>query len=121
MAVRWAIQTWKRTSILQRSGLPQCREVELRIVPDTFISDVIAKPVNVLESSRAVNVTTTIDSLLRSNSKIDVITQIRDINRVVKSTSQTISIGGGSNEITFSVVLPIETDIELWQLDNRKL
>jgi beta-galactosidase len=86
-------------------------------VPSSSISDVFAKPVNVLNSSREVVVEYTIDSATAPG-KIQVLS-LQDAGRALSQATQTNSIfQSGNQTFTLNITAP---NIELWSLDTPKL
>ncbi len=93
------------------------RDVQLRVVNETFIENVFAKPKNVLEKDRSVNV-----KVFLSNAEartpvraITIHTELRDGETVIAANSKTVNSGIAEIELTN---LP---NIELWELDGPKL
>ncbi|KFY17626.1 hypothetical protein V492_00521 [Pseudogymnoascus sp. VKM F-4246] len=94
------------------------RDVALRTVPSSFISDVFAKPVNVLKSSREVVVEYTIDSA-KAPGRVNILSQLKDGNKILSKVTQTNTISESGNQ-TFA--LNISTPhVELWSPDSPKL
>jgi beta-galactosidase len=103
---------------LQPGGI--YRNVALRIVPAVHISDVFAKPTNVLGPSPGVDVQLTIDAGAPVTGPVAVSAVVRDGSRVLGSASGTISV---SSSGTFPVTLSVGglSGITLWSPDTPKL
>jgi beta-galactosidase len=97
-----------------------CRSVSLAALPQVFISDVHAKPVNVLQPGRTVDVTVTLNAAasLRTPCKIKV--ELTDAGSPVAAAEQSVSIaeeGGKAVSLTLSNL----GDIKLWDTDSPHL
>jgi beta-galactosidase len=94
------------------------RDVALRTVPSSFISDVFAKPVDVLTSIRQVVVEYTIDSATAPH-QIQVHSQLLEHGKLLSQTTQTSSISQPGNEtFTLNISAP---DVQLLSPDSPKL
>lgn len=94
------------------------RDVALRTVPSSFISDVFAKPINVLSASPQVVVESTIDSA-KAPGQIQVSSQLQDAGKVLSQTTQTWTISQpGNSTFTLNISAP---NVELWSPDSPKL
>jgi beta-galactosidase len=94
------------------------RDVALRTVPSSFISDVFAKPVNVLNSSRAVVVETTIDSA-KAPGQIQIHLELQDSGKVLYQTTEAAIISeAGNKTLMFNLSAP---NVQLWSPDSPKL
>ena len=97
------------------------REVQLRVVPQVFISDVFAKPVNVLDaSSRQLDVEYTLDAAVVPSGSASVAVEVLDGSRVVASASAPVTISA-AGQVTGTVTVSDLSDITLWDPDNPKL
>lgn len=95
------------------------RDVALRTVPSSFISDVFAKPVNVLDSSsRQVEVESTIDST-QAAGQIQINSQLQDAGKVLSQTTKAFTVSQPGNS-TFTVNVPAP-NVELWSPDSPNL
>jgi beta-galactosidase len=94
------------------------RDVTLRVVPDTFISDVFAKPVNVL-TNPALDVLVTVNSLHPPSKRLTLTVELLDAGRVVSSRTVEQRIVPGGNAI--AVDLTGLSGIELWSPGTPKL
>ncbi len=90
------------------------RDVQLRAVPETFIENVFAKPMNVLRKDRSVKVAVYLGGTAESGASLTV--ELRDGKRTIAS---------GSSELARTEVHEITLndlgDIELWEIDKPKL
>ena len=94
------------------------RDVSLRSVPSSFISDIFAKPADVLSKSPQVVVECQIESA-KAPGKVKVLSQLVDGERIISHTTQSQAISQPGNEtVTFNVSAP---DIKLWSPDSPKL
>jgi beta-galactosidase len=97
------------------------REVQLRVVPQVFISDVFAKPVNVLDaSSRQLDVEYTLDAAVVPPGSASIAVEVLDGTRVVASASAPVAISA-TGQVTGTVTVPGLSDITLWDVGNPKL
>ena len=94
------------------------REVSLRAVPEVHLQNIFAKPVNVLEDSRRVDVKCFLSEHAGSTRPaLTLKVELRDGNRVLASASQEVPASGGAHTLTLSNLGPID----LWDLDHPKL
>lgn len=91
------------------------REVEIRAVPQAFIGNVFAKPVNVLKDNRSVNVKVFLEG---SQTNIKLTAELRDGGKVIASNSQTVANAG---QATYELNLNNIGTVELWDIKNPKL
>jgi beta-galactosidase len=97
------------------------REAWLRMVPQVFIADVFAKPVNVLDpATRQVDVQVTVDAAVVPQGSVRLVADLRDGARTVASASVPVTISA-AGQTTLSVTLARLPDITLWDIDNPKL
>lgn len=89
------------------------REARLRVVPRGFIENVYAKPVRVLEDSRALNVKCFLNGVA-PGAKLAV--ELREGDRVMASGNATVS-GTGAVEISIGGL----RGVQLWSLKQPKL
>src|SRR3712207_2519067 len=95
------------------------REVALRLVSDTFIEDVFAKPMNVLGKDRRVDVRCFFDGRRVPGAPLTLTAELRDGERVVASTSREVPPEEASS---FSdLVLDDVGSVELWDVAQPKL
>lgn len=94
--------------------------VELRIVPRTFISDVFAKPVNVLSSARRLEIKCTVDAATASEGVFRLEVSLWSDEGRIAVTSQGFDlVKRGEHEISLS--LTDLKDISLWDIDAPHL
>ena len=103
---------------LQPGGI--YRDVALRVVPEVFLSDVFAKPVNVLTASRSVQVQATIDSAAVPPGPVTVSSQLTDGSQVLASGGITGRITRAGQAVA-TVKLGGIDDVALWSPDSPKL
>jgi beta-galactosidase len=97
------------------------REVQLRVVPQVFISDVFAKAVNVLDaSSRQLDVEYTLDAAVVPSGSASIAVEVLDGTTVVASASAPVTISA-AGQVTGTVTVSGLADITLWDPDNPKL
>jgi beta-galactosidase len=98
------------------------RELSLRIVPDTFIDNIFAKPKNVLTPHPTLDVDCFIQRLGTSREPLMVEVTLRDGNRVLSKGNQRLPSSGPTNEPTpYTVHLENLGDIKLWDLEHPTL
>jgi beta-galactosidase len=99
------------------------RDVRLRVVPQVFVADVFAKPVNVLDAAaRQAVVQVTVDAAAASAlvSAAEVAVELRDGDRVIAAGRVPVEITGPGQR-TVTVTLSGLDDITLWDTDRPKL
>ncbi|HWF17689.1 MAG TPA: glycoside hydrolase family 2 TIM barrel-domain containing protein, partial [Verrucomicrobiae bacterium] len=103
---------------LQPGGIPG--SVTLRAVPQIFISDVFAKPVNVLELYRSVEVTCLIDAALMPEKPLSVRVDMLDGHKRIATVSEPLATNkAGVSEI--KLTLSNLGNVKLWDVDAPKL
>jgi len=90
------------------------RDVQIRAVPDTYIDNVFAKPVNVLTNDRGVNVRVYVRGKTEGN--LELTAELRDGDRLIATGSKNL-VGTESQDI----VLTNLSQIDLWDIDKPKL
>jgi beta-galactosidase len=103
---------------LQPGGI--YRDVRLRVVPEAFISDVFAKPLDVLTPHRRVEVACTVDSGRLPRSSLPLTVDLLDGASTLASGSATLPISPGGHA-TAQVSLTRLGDVTLWGPDTPKL
>ncbi|HVX44571.1 MAG TPA: glycoside hydrolase family 2 TIM barrel-domain containing protein [Mycobacteriales bacterium] len=101
----------KSVDYLQPAGI--YREVSLRTVPAVFVSDVFAKPVDVLSDSRRVEVEVSIDGTPGGAASVQV-----DLSRHGRPVAITTAPVNGSSA---TATLRDLGEIELWDVDSPNL
>lgn len=96
------------------------RGVSLRIVPEIFLSDVFAKPVAVLESSRRLEINCTLDSRRNSPADLHLEAILFDGESPVARESKSVHIAG-SGTTSAQLVLSKLGNIKLWSPEGPKL
>ena len=92
------------------------RDVELRFVNQTFIENVFAKPINVLQDSRSLTVRTYIEGTKTTSLKITA--QLLDGERVIASNSQNVA---DASQPFYDVSLTNLGAVELWDTQRPRL
>ena len=104
---------------LQPGGM--YRGVKLRLVPQIFLADVFAKPVNVLDaSSRQVHVQCTIDAAVVPQGSAQVVLQLQDGTQTVATATVPATISK-TGQTTVTGTLTGLSGITLWDVGNPKL
>jgi beta-galactosidase len=96
------------------------RSVSLQAVPKIFISDVFAKPVDVLIADRRIEVNCTLDAVLLPGRSIRIRVEMKDNEHTIAETEKNITIEK-TGESTASLILSGLDKITLWDVDNPKL
>jgi beta-galactosidase len=97
------------------------RDVRLRMVPTVFLSDVFAKPVNVLDAgARQVVVQVTVDAGAVPAGAAEVAVSLRDGDTVVAEGRAAVTITA-PGQATVTVTLSDLGEITLWDVDEPKL
>jgi beta-galactosidase len=97
------------------------RDVRLRVVPQVFVADVFAKPVNVLDAAaRQVVVQVTVDAAAVPGGTAEVAVSLRDSGLVVAAGRAPVAITG-PGQATVTVTLSGLDGITLWDLDQPAL
>ena len=96
------------------------RDVRLRVVPDAYLADVYARPVDVLSPSRRVDVQCTIDSSRRSLRPARLDTVLTGREKVIASVTQTLPPVTAGPTVT-TVPLAGLGDVKLWSPDQPQL
>lgn len=93
--------------------------VSLRAVPSIFLSDVFAKPVDVLEPTRRVDVICTIDAAAALPAAVRLHAELRRDGQIVATAYQAVSVEQPSQLATLS--LHNLGNIQLWSPDSPHL
>jgi beta-galactosidase len=97
------------------------RDVRLRIVPQVFLADVFAKPVNVLDAAaRQVVVQATVDAAQVPRGTAEVAVELLDDARPIASGLAPLAITE-PGQVTVTATLSGLGDITLWDTDRPKL
>jgi beta-galactosidase len=103
---------------LQPGGI--YRDVTLRVVPEIFLSDVFARPANVLSSERSVQVQATVDAAVVPGGAIPVTAELRDGRKVLATTTTSVTVTGTGTTVA-QLMLKGLPDITLWSPDTPQL
>lgn len=95
-------------------------EVSLRAFPMTFIGNVFAKPVNVLEPGRRVDVRCYLNSAAASSQTRVLEAELLDGRRRVARATKQVTLAPGGQTVV-DLTLGNLGQIELWDVDNPKL
>ena len=95
------------------------RSVRLRVLPQVFVADVFAKPVEVLTANRRVEVACTIDAAAVPDGDAEVVVELRDGTRTVRATTVPVTLAPGRTTVT--ATLTGLTDLALWSVDRPRL
>jgi beta-galactosidase len=97
------------------------RDVQLRVVPEVFLADVFAKPVNVLDpATRQVVVQVTVDAAVVPTGPAEV--EVALLSEGVEIASGRVPVAvAGPGQTTVTVTLSGLGDITLWDIDQPKL
>ncbi len=96
------------------------RGVSLYAVPQIFISDVFAKPVEVLQSSRRIEIACEIDAALVPESQVHLEVKLMDGTRVVSSVRKGAVISEAGKTQTGLTLLSL-AGVQLWDVDAPHL
>ncbi|HVU08970.1 MAG TPA: glycoside hydrolase family 2 TIM barrel-domain containing protein [Verrucomicrobiae bacterium] len=97
------------------------RPVSLRVVPQIFISDVFAKPVNVLDAkNRRVEIAVVIDAGIVPTKSARVKIELFDANRKIADATQEFKIEN-VGETKLNLALTDLPDVKLWDVDSPQL
>ncbi len=97
------------------------RDVRLRMVPQVFLADVFAKPVNVLDAAaRQVVVQATVDAAAVPAGPAEVVVSLRDDDIVIADGRAPVVLTG-PGQVTATVTLSGLGEITLWDTEQPKL
>jgi len=103
---------------LQPGGI--YRDVTLRVVPEVFLADVFARPLDVLSPGRSVRVQATIDSAVARRGTARIVAELLDGPDVLASAEDAVVISGaGISTATLSITGI--GDVTLWSPDTPRL
>lgn len=95
------------------------REVALRVVAPTYIQNVFAKPINVLDDDRRVDVRCFLDNTDNTAGAFRLVAELRDGDRVLQAAETEVNVATGSLEHVLT--LSDLHDIDLWDIDRPRL
>jgi beta-galactosidase len=113
--------TWRGPAaidFLQPGGI--YRDVALRIVPEVFLSDVFARPADVLSPARSVQVQATIDAATVPRGPVLVTAELWDKSRALASASARVTITAPGTSLAALRITGIG-DVTLWSPGTPKL
>ena len=96
------------------------RPVTLRAVPQIFISDVFAKPVDVLQSGRRVELECTIDAAVIPQKPLQIRADMMDGGRRIATVSKVLDLNQ-TGESTVKFALTNLGEVKLWEPDSPQL
>jgi beta-galactosidase len=94
------------------------REVQLRFVPNVFIENVFAKPIDVLSPDRRLEIRCFLDESKSNGAPLFLTASLVEGNRVISAQTREITPNGQAH---YDLTLINIRDIELWNLDRPKL
>jgi beta-galactosidase len=103
---------------LEAGGIP--RAVRLRAMPQIFISDVFAMPVNVLDSGRHVEITCTIDAGKISEKPLQLKVELMKNGKRIATVSNSLRLEK-TGQMEVKSILSDLGNIQLWDVDSPKL
>jgi beta-galactosidase len=108
----------QRVDYLEPGGIH--RPVRLRAAPQVFIADVFAKPVQVLDQNRRLEVLCTIDSKAVPEQPVELKVELKNGSKVISQAQKNIRLeASGTREI--SLTLSDLKNIKLWDVDAPHL
>ena len=96
------------------------RDVRLRVLPQAFLSDVFARPVNVLSSQRRVDVECTVDSALTNHATGTLQVKLMDGSHQMAIQATTVNLGS-PGVTTTKLSLTGLGPVSLWSTESPKL
>jgi beta-galactosidase len=108
----------RRVDYLEAGGI--CRAAHLRLVPSTFIRDVFAKPVKILDPGRRIEVTCTLDAAVPADQPVQVRVDLRQGDRVLASATESATIDKPGESVVKLTLLKLG-DVKLWDVDAPNL
>ncbi|HYB16353.1 MAG TPA: glycoside hydrolase family 2 TIM barrel-domain containing protein [Streptosporangiaceae bacterium] len=96
------------------------RDVRLRVLPQAFLSDLFALPVDVLSSQQRVDVECTVDSALTNRATGTLRVELMDGSRQIASQSATVDLGR-PGVTTTKLSLTRLGRVSLWSTEKPKL
>jgi beta-galactosidase len=97
------------------------RDVSLRAVPQVFLADVFAKPVNVLDASaRQVAVQATVDAAVVPTGNVELQVELVDGSRTLSTATAPVTISQ-TGQVTVTATLGALPDVTLWDTSRPQL
>ena len=94
------------------------RDVQLRFVPNVFIENVFAKPIDVLSQDRRLEVRCYLDENKSNRDPLMLTASLLEGNRVIAAQTREIT---PDRQAHYDLTLTTIRDIELWNIDRPKL
>ncbi len=94
------------------------RDARLRVVPQSYVADVFAKPVNVLSPRPSLDLAITIDSAVKVKNKMTLAIEVLDGSKKIATKTLTHRISRGSQVIRTKLS---NLRVSLWSPDSPKL
>lgn len=107
----------KSIDYLEPGGIP--RSVSLRVVPGIFFSDVFAKPVNVLEDGRRVDVACTLDASALPHGPVRIEATLIEGTKVLAKASRTVRVEK-TGRTDAALTLENLGNVKLWEVNAPK-
>lgn len=108
----------KSIDYLEPGGM--VRAVSLLAAPATFIRDVFAKPVRVLDADRRVEVTCTLDAAISPAQPLRLEAELLDGSHVLARDSQTVRVSAAGRQQA-ALTLSSLGNVKLWHVDSPRL
>jgi beta-galactosidase len=96
------------------------RDVALRVVPQVFVADAFARPVNVLTASPSVQMQVTIDAATVPRAPVSVTASLMDGTTQLASATSSVTLTG-TGTTTATLTITGITGVTLWSPDTPKL
>jgi beta-galactosidase len=107
-----------RIDYLEPGGI--YRPVRLKAVPGIFIRDVFAKPVQVLDPTRHIDVICTLDAAVLPGRNVEVLAELQSEGNLLARTRESVELQHtGGTEVRFTLKCP--GNILLWDVDAPRL
>lgn len=96
------------------------RSVYLRSVPQIFIEDVFAEPINVLDNSRSIKITCMVDAGIKPAKSVQIRAQLLKGDNIISSTEENFRVyKEGETEVTLN--LTNLGNVKLWNIKDAYL
>jgi beta-galactosidase len=103
---------------LQPGGI--YRDVALRVVPEVFLADVFARPADVLDPSRSVQVQATIDASVVPADPVQVTAEVLDGTRRLAGVTAAVPVRAAGQTVAQLTITGLG-EIELWSPETPRL
>jgi beta-galactosidase len=103
---------------LQPGGI--YRDATLRVVPEVFLSDVFARPAQVLTAARSVEVQATIDAATVPSGPVRITAELLDGSRRLATASTTVTITNSGSTVAQLSLTGVD-EVALWSPDTPRL